>query len=210
MIDRFPDAWLEFQGQTIEKPGTPLEISFHEMIMSRNERQKYEMAGVTTWEEIAELSDAGCESIGFGTRKKREEVMRELGRTPPGKPPDITLSPMMTAEQALLTLPGGQELVNRLNSAIAEKNGEAPAQTSAAMPGIDMADPDIAAAVQAAIAVVMKSREPAGASVAVTGSSLVPETPVAPPAAPDAPVGVKKGWPLGKPRGPRKTDAAAA
>ncbi len=180
MIQRFPEAWRAFQGEQVNVPGTPLTMPFHGLTMAPSEMMKYEMNGVSRWEQIPDLSDAGCERIGFGTRKKREDVMLAMGMTPPGRPPNIQLSQHMTAEQALLSDPANAELVARLKKAIAEKNGEAVAETlsPAASAGVDLNSPEVKAAIAAAVQAAMTAQAK------------------------------RTGWPRGKPRGPRKAKAA--
>ncbi len=209
MIDRFPEAWLEFQGNMPEVPGTPLDQPFHGLTMNRQEQAKMALNGVMSWEQIAEFSDASCSHIGFGTVALREKVMLAMGRTPPGKPPEMKLSEHMTAEQALRQMPGGDELADRLNKMIAEKQaverGEplpaAPVQT---MP--DLAHPMVQAAIQAAVQAALAAVKPAGATVDGADSSPASETGTAP----GAPAGKRLGWPKGKPRGPRKARAVEA
>ena len=180
MIDRFPEAWLEFQGQMVEVPGTPLTENFHELTMTRGEIAKYNLNSITTWEQIAELSDAGCLHVGFGTVRRREEVMYAMGRTPPGKPPNVQLSAGMTAEEALRAMPGGNELADKLNRVIAEKNGEAVPENAAAPTGaVDLSSPEVQAAIAAAVQTALAAHAPK-----------------------------PRGWPAGKPRGQRKAKAA--
>ncbi len=194
-IRRFPEAWAAFNG-SMDTPvnGTALSREFHGLTLDAEKAMNFQIQGVLSWEAIAEMSDATCERLGFGTRKLRNDVMTAMGRTPPGKPPVMMPASMVTP------LP----------------EPEPPASVSP-FPGVDMSDPEMLAAVMAAVQAVALARnghkEPAGATVeapAVSSAAPEPETPAAPQAAPEAPAGKRKGWPKGKPRGPRTGDAAAA
>lgn len=181
MIARFPDAWRAFQGEQMDVPGTPLSTPFRGLTMNTAEAMKFETCGVSRWEQIIDLSDAGCERVGFGSRKRREEVMLACGLTPPGKPPNIQLSAHMNAEEALLSDPANAELVARLKHAIAEKNGETPdALPAAASAGVDLGSPEVKAAIAAAVQAALAAQAPK-----------------------------RRGPAKGTPRGPRKARATA-
>ncbi len=165
MTDRFPEAWLAFQGIMVPVPGTQLEERLYDLPMiTRSELARWHMNSITTWEQIADLSDAGCDHVGFGTRKRREEVMIAMGRTPPGKPPNIQLSPHMTAEQAILSLPDGAALVAAHKRAIADLTGEPlheeiplglPSVPGSGM--VDLGAPEVQAAIAAAVQLAMQA-----------------------------------------------------
>ncbi len=160
MTDRFPEAWLAFQGIMVEPPGTPLEQPFHDLpVITRGELARWQMYSVSTWEQIADLSDASCDALGLGTRNRRDQVMIAMGRTPPGKPPmNIVLSPHMTAEQAIMTLPNGAALVEAHKAKIAELTGETHDAIATGLPSVpgtgmvDLTAPEVQAAIQAAVA----------------------------------------------------------
>lgn len=67
LIDRFPDAWRDFNGEAMEVSGTPLT----ELGLTEAKILDFRLNGVSTVEQVAALSDANCEAIGFGTRKLR-------------------------------------------------------------------------------------------------------------------------------------------
>jgi hypothetical protein len=199
LTDRFPEAWASFQGEIVELPGSPLDGEFRGMRLGQQQYLKLQMAGVSSWEQIAEFSDASCQHLGFGTQKLRDDVMVAMGRTPPGKPLNITLSEHMNAEQALRLLPGGEALVASLTRQIAEKNsGDVP--EAAPAPAVDMTSPAFQAAVQAAVAAILAS-QPAGTTVqaAADSSPASEETSMAP----DAPAGKR-----GPGRPPKVREAA--
>lgn len=115
MIDRFPMAWEIFQGQMPQPTGTPLAEKFHDLTMNPQTRMRHELAGINYWEQIADLTDAGCVHLGFGETKLREDVMLAMGLTPPGRPQqNMALSMGTTAAQALSQLPNAASLLARI------------------------------------------------------------------------------------------------
>ena len=64
-VERFPDAWREFNGEEVPIDGTPLTVLKD---MGESESIKFRLNGVITVEQLATLSDAQCEAIGFGLR----------------------------------------------------------------------------------------------------------------------------------------------
>lgn len=70
MTRRFPEAWKAFQGEEVPVSGTPLtEIGFNadKVVM-------YRLHGIMNVEQLAGLSDAQCQIVGFGTKKLRDQA----------------------------------------------------------------------------------------------------------------------------------------
>lgn len=65
---RFSDAWRYFQGEIVEVDGTPVSA----LGISNTKELELQLQGITTVEQLRDLSDAGCTNVGFGTRKLRE------------------------------------------------------------------------------------------------------------------------------------------
>lgn len=97
-IRRFPDAWAAFQGQTVTIGGTPLDA----LNLPAMKVMELSIYAITRMEHLANISDQQCESMGFGTKKLREEAKRLLAEA--GKP--------VTAEQRT------QEVAAAVNTAI--------------------------------------------------------------------------------------------
>lgn len=76
LIERFPDAWAAFQGEEVEVDGTPLT----ELGLSESKILDFRLNGASTVEQVADLSDAQCEAIGFGTRKLREAAQQLMAQ----------------------------------------------------------------------------------------------------------------------------------
>jgi hypothetical protein len=151
MIERFPQAWAAFQGEYVEEIGTPLDREFKGMTLSANERMRYEMVGISAWEQLADISDLGCDQMGLGVRKRRDDVMRAMGRTPPGEVPVVP--PQfggLNALEIVAKMPGGNELLAKI------KERETAAQ---AVP--DLSNPIVQAAIQAAVQTALAAVQPA-------------------------------------------------
>lgn len=74
MIRRFPDAWKAFQGEVVPVSGTPLsEIGFN-----ADKTVMYRLHGIMNVEQLAQLSDAQCQIVGFGTKKIRDQAQDHL------------------------------------------------------------------------------------------------------------------------------------
>jgi hypothetical protein len=92
-VNRFPDAWLAFQGKDVALDGTPLntkdEMGDYVLDDMNADRVKIlRLQGVRTIEELAELVDAECERMGFGyktLRKQAQEYLKPEKRGP-GRP----------------------------------------------------------------------------------------------------------------------------
>ncbi len=106
--DKYPEAWALFQGTQPQLQGTPLSEKFHELKMPPQVRQRYEFAGILYWEQIADLSDAGCDHLGFGSMKMRSEVLKALGKPQPNSGPSVQLTQGMSAADAMAQVPGAQ------------------------------------------------------------------------------------------------------
>jgi hypothetical protein len=195
-IKRFPKAWEAFNGADVKVDGSPLTQPFHGLTLTADRAMNFQIRSVQTWEQLMALSDELCEQLGFGTRKLRNDALIAAGQMVPGKPP----------------IPAQQFDAARVNAPL-QHQGEPPEppKSFSPVPGIDMNDPEVAAAAIAAMQAVLKARnqhkEPAGATVEVPADSSppAPETPVlSSQAAPDAPAGKKHGggWPKGHRRGP--------
>ncbi len=104
--DKYPEAWALFQGTQPQLQGTPLSEKFHELKMPPQVRQRYEFAGVMYWEQIADLSDAGCDNLGFGSMKMRTDVLKAMGKPLPAAGPNVQLASGMSAADAMAQMPG--------------------------------------------------------------------------------------------------------
>lgn len=109
LIKRYPDAWSHFQGQDVKVAGTPLS----ELVLDDGSRLNedrlltFRLQGISTIEQLAVISDATCQAIGFGTRKLRERAQTMLASreqakmaalmasTPPPAAPPPEMPPMM-------------------------------------------------------------------------------------------------------------------
>lgn len=76
LINRFPDAWKSFQGEVVEHKGTPLT----ELGMSEERVMAFQINAVYSVEQVAELSDAQCEKVGFGTRTLRQKAQELMAK----------------------------------------------------------------------------------------------------------------------------------
>ena len=74
LIRRFPKAWEAFNGNEVKPEGTPLS----EIGIDGDQATKFHINAVYGVEQLATLSDAICERIGFGTRKLREKAQQYL------------------------------------------------------------------------------------------------------------------------------------
>jgi len=74
MTKRFPDAWKAFQGEIVKVPGTQLSV----LGLNDDRVTAFRLQGVMTVEQLAELSDAGCNTVGFGTKRLRDEAKAYL------------------------------------------------------------------------------------------------------------------------------------
>lgn len=73
---RFSKAWAAFKGVASNvAEGTPLS-EFDEL--PENKAKELALHGLTTVEQLAEISDATCDSIGMGSRKIRTAAQRFL------------------------------------------------------------------------------------------------------------------------------------
>jgi hypothetical protein len=73
---RFAKAWSAFKGSENSVPeGTPL-ADFDEIPDSKI--AEFKLHGLTTVEQLANISDAVCDSIGMGARKWRTNAQRFL------------------------------------------------------------------------------------------------------------------------------------
>jgi hypothetical protein len=152
MIERFPQAWAAFQGEYVEEIGTPLDREFKGMTLGANERMRYEMVGISAWEQLADISDLGCDQMGLGVRKRRDDIMRAMGRTPPGEVP-LQVSAQyggMDALTILRTLPGGEKII-----------ADAARREAEAKSAPDLTDPVIQAAIQGAVQAALAAVQPA-------------------------------------------------
>lgn len=74
LVHRFPDAWLAFQGQEVKIDGTPLsKLGLPEQFIT-----VLGLTAVNTVEQLAGLSDAACQNMGFGYRKHRDTAKEYL------------------------------------------------------------------------------------------------------------------------------------
>jgi hypothetical protein len=73
-INRFPDAWQAFQGEETPVDGTPLT----ELGLTESKISAFRINAIYTVEQVADLSDAMCEKVGFGTRKLRADAQTLL------------------------------------------------------------------------------------------------------------------------------------
>lgn len=121
MIDKWPQAWASFNGEDVVIVGTPLDQPFHDLTMTSGVRQKHIGYGITIWEQIADLSDASCSTLGFGEVKLRGDVMRAMGKTVPIELQGVMLSPGMSAEDAIKAMPGGGLLAELIRKMVAEQ-----------------------------------------------------------------------------------------
>lgn len=82
LIGRFPDAWKAFHGQEVKIDGTPLDK------LGLNDQQTLNLTinGVSTVEALSELSDIGCQNLGFGYRKLRDVALEYLASGPAALP----------------------------------------------------------------------------------------------------------------------------
>jgi hypothetical protein len=126
-IARFPEAWEAFQkGERAHIAGTPLSDPFHGLTLLEPEVLKFQLNGLTAWEQIADLTDAQCGTIGFGTRKKRDEVMTAMGRQVPGKPPKAAAN----VPNAVGDAPGANEPAGVAVEGTAADSSPAPAASA--------------------------------------------------------------------------------
>lgn len=94
LISRFPDAWKAFQGEDIPVKGVPLtELPG----MTESRIVDFRINAIYTVEQVAALSDASCERIGFGTRKLRGDAQALLDQRKA-----LAEQAVMQAAQALL------------------------------------------------------------------------------------------------------------
>lgn len=92
-VNRFPDAWLAFQGKDVAIEGTPLnqkdEMGDYVLDDMNADRVKVlRLQGVRTIEELANLADAECERMGFGYKTLRKQAQDYLKpeKRGPGRP----------------------------------------------------------------------------------------------------------------------------
>lgn len=74
LINRFPEAWRAFNGEEVEVDGMPLET----LGIPEGKVLLFRLNAVSTVEQLADLTDAQCEAIGFGTRKLRAEAQARM------------------------------------------------------------------------------------------------------------------------------------
>ncbi|MFO1183594.1 MAG: hypothetical protein U1E56_02250 [Bauldia sp.] len=72
--ERFPEAWTAFQGEVPPIKGTPLT----KLDLSSDRVDAFKIHGILTLEQLAGLSDAQCQAVGFGTRKLRTDAAERL------------------------------------------------------------------------------------------------------------------------------------
>ena len=71
---RFPEAWQAFQGQEVKVGGTPLsDLGFDDTLITR-----LRLHAIMNVETLADLSDIGCQNVGFGTTKLRQAAKDHL------------------------------------------------------------------------------------------------------------------------------------
>lgn len=85
--ERFPEAWIAFQGEAPPIKGTPLAA----LALPPDRVDALKIHGILTLEQVAGLSDAQCQAVGFGTRKLRADAaakLAELRLAATAAPPD--------------------------------------------------------------------------------------------------------------------------
>ena len=70
LIRRYPDAWRAFEGEEVEDDGTPLS----ELGIEGDKALLFRINGVCNVEQLAKVSDATCDALGFGSRKLRQQA----------------------------------------------------------------------------------------------------------------------------------------
>lgn len=76
LIKRFPTAWAAFNGEEVQLDGTALS----EIGIGETKVLDYRINAITTVEQLALLTDAQCEQVGFGTRKQRADAQAFLAK----------------------------------------------------------------------------------------------------------------------------------
>jgi hypothetical protein len=74
LVRRFPEAWAAFQGEEVNIDGTPLS----DLGIPDQRITEFQLNGVLSVEQLAELSDIACQNIGFGVRRQRGEAQDYL------------------------------------------------------------------------------------------------------------------------------------
>jgi hypothetical protein len=164
--DRYPEAWIMFQGDQPDLQGTALSQPFHGLTMNRQMQSKYEQSGILIWEQIADLSDAGVGHLGFGAMKMRSDVLKAMGRPVPNTGPNVQLAAGMSAADAMATVPGGNDLV-RLLSMLAQAqapaglaSGDVTVESAMGRPGVLPAGVPHAEQVEQQIEAAKKQKKP--------------------------------------------------
>jgi hypothetical protein len=86
LIKRFPEAWKAFNGEEVKLDGTPLSdlvtvnADGRETRLNEDKILDFRLNGCMTVEQLAVMSDAICEKVGFGTRKLRAEAQAMLAK----------------------------------------------------------------------------------------------------------------------------------
>lgn len=124
---RFPTAWAAFQGEAVPVQGTPLAELTE---ISEAQTNHLRLYGISVIEQIAVLSDAGVESLGFGFRTlrsqaqaflaAREKIVQDKIRalvTPSSVPP------VATPTAAVAKKPDGRTKAGRAEKRKATANG---------------------------------------------------------------------------------------
>ncbi len=143
--DKYPEAWAVFQGTQPQLQGTPLSEKFHDIRMPPQVRNRYEFAGIMYWEQIADLSDAGCDHLGFGSMKMRTDVLKAMGKPQPNAGPDVALASGMSAADAMAQVPGAQVAGTGVDMAgfMKEFMKQFMAQAQPAQPAVPVRELDI-------------------------------------------------------------------
>jgi hypothetical protein len=71
---KFPQAWAEFEGETLEVTGTPLE----KLELGTEKVMALWCEGIRSVEDLAQTPDPVCERLGFGTKTLRAKAAAYL------------------------------------------------------------------------------------------------------------------------------------